>query len=454
MRRVHSGHIMELFGTDGVRGKAGEKVSAMAAMRLAMATGIYFRPFAKTNKILVGKDTRRSGYMIENAIVSGLTAVGYNVIQIGPMPTPAVAFLTENMRCDAGIMISASHNAYYDNGIKFFDQNGNKLNREVEEKIEKIYDDVEVIENAQQIEKKIGKSKRIDDVIGRYIVHIKNSFPKSLTLSSKRVVIDCANGAGYKIAPTVLEELGADVIVLGNKPNGFNINEGCGAMHPEFLANAVREYRADVGIALDGDADRLVMVDENGDTVDGDKLMGVLAVHMNNQGLLKGSGMVSTVMSNQGLDEYLNSHGLTLHRSSVGDKNVVEMMQEKGINFGGEQSGHIIFSDYAKTGDGISSALQALSYLVSTNQKASQAFSPYISYPQQLVNLPIKKKLNIDTLDGIDELKSDIESDNMRHLFRYSGTENLIRILLEGKDHKKLNMMMERCRTYFQKALS
>jgi len=445
---------MELFGTDGVRGKAGEKVSAMAAMRLAMATGIYFRPFAKTNKILVGKDTRRSGYMIENAIVSGLTAVGYNVIQIGPMPTPAVAFLTENMRCDAGIMISASHNAYYDNGIKFFDQNGNKLNREVEEKIEKIYDDVEVIENAQQIEKKIGKSKRIDDVIGRYIVHIKNSFPKSLTLSSKRVVIDCANGAGYKIAPTVLEELGADVIVLGNKPNGFNINEGCGAMHPEFLANAVREYRADVGIALDGDADRLVMVDENGDTVDGDKLMGVLAVHMNNQGLLKGSGMVSTVMSNQGLDEYLNSHGLTLHRSSVGDKNVVEMMQEKGINFGGEQSGHIIFSDYAKTGDGISSALQALSYLVSTNQKASQAFSPYISYPQQLVNLPIKKKLNIDTLDGIDELKSDIESDNMRHLFRYSGTENLIRILLEGKDHKKLNMMMERCRTYFQKALS
>ncbi len=445
---------MELFGTDGVRGKAGVKINAMACMRLAMATGIYFRPLSKTNRILVGKDTRRSGYMVENAIVSGLTAVGYNVIQIGPMPTPAVAFLTENMRCDAGIMISASHNPYSDNGIKFFDCVGNKLNREVEEKIEAIYNDTQKIEDAQAVDKGIGKSKRIDDVIGRYIVHIKNSFPKPLTLAGKRVVIDCANGAGYKVAPTILEELGADVKVLGNTPNGFNINEGCGAMHPEYLAKAVREYRADVGIALDGDADRVVMVDETGEIIDGDKLMGVLAVHLKNQGTLKGGGMVATVMSNQGLGEYLQQHGLRLYRSAVGDKNVVEMMQEKGINFGGEQSGHVIFSDYAKTGDGISSALQALAYLVSTGQKASEAFNPYDSYPQLLVNLPISRKPQLDEIPGIALLKKEVEEAGMRHLFRYSGTENLIRILLEGKERAKLEAMMERCRDFFQSELS
>jgi len=368
---------MTLFGTDGVRGKAGKKVSAINTMRLAMATGIYFKQFAKTNKILVGKDTRRSGYMIENALVSGLTAVGFDVIQIGPMPTPAIAFLTENMRCDAGIMISASHNPYYDNGIKFFDSEGNKLNRSEEEKIEAIYADEEALEDAQAVGKNIGKSKRIDDVIGRYIVHIKNSFPKPLSLAGKRVVIDCANGAGYIVGPTILQELGAEVVVVGDKPDGFNINEGCGAMHPENLAKVVLDKRADIGLALDGDADRLVIVDEKGETVDGDKLMAVLAVHLKNTGELKGDGMVATVMSNQGLEEYLASQGITLYRSAVGDKNVVELMQKKGLNFGGEQSGHIIFSDYAKTGDGISSALQALAYLVTTGKKASEAFNPY-----------------------------------------------------------------------------
>ena len=444
---------MALFGTDGVRGKAGRKISATNSLKLAMATGIHFRPKSKTNKILVGKDTRRSGYMIENAIVSGLTAVGYDVIQVGPMPTPAIAFLTENMRCDAGIMISASHNPYYDNGVKFFDSTGIKLTKETEEQIEKIFDDCDQIETAQATGKKIGRSKRIDDVVGRYIVHIKNSFPKPLTLAGIRVVIDCANGAGYKVAPTILEELGADIKVLGNEPNGFNINEGCGAMHPEFLAKAVKEYRADVGIALDGDADRVVMVDENGEIVDGDKLMAVLAVHLKNSGTLKGDGMVATVMSNQGLDDYLGKHGIKVYRSAVGDKNVVEMMQEKGINFGGEQSGHIIFSDYAKTGDGISSALQALAYMVGSGKKASEVFNPYESYPQMLVNLPIESKPDIDTIDGIKELKDEIESEGMRHLFRYSGTENLIRILLEGKDENRLESMMEKCQQFFASAL-
>jgi len=443
-----------LFGTDGVRGKAGRKVTAVNAMRLAMATGIYFKQFARTKKILVGKDTRRSGYMIENAIVSGLTAVGFDVIQIGPMPTPAIAFLTESMRCDAGIMISASHNPYYDNGIKFFDWFGNKLNREKEEEIEAIYIDDERIEAAQVTNKEIGKSKRIDDVVGRYIVHIKNSFPSELTLWGKRVVIDCANGAGYIVGPTVLQELGADVVVIGDEPNGFNINEGCGAMHPEYLAKAVVEYRADAGIALDGDADRLVMVDENGDVVDGDKLMAVLAVHLDRQGELKGKGMVATVMSNQGLDEYLAAHDLTLHRSAVGDKHVVKMMQERGINFGGEQSGHIIFSDYAKTGDGISSALQALAYLVETEQKASEAFNPYDSYPQMLVNLLVDEKRDFAEIKGLDALKEKVENAGMRHLFRYSGTENKIRLLLEGKDEKKLENMMAECEAFFKGALA
>ena len=445
---------MTLFGTDGVRGKAGKKVSAVSAMRLAMATGIYFKQFAKTKKILVGKDTRRSGYMIENAIVSGLTAVGFDVIQIGPMPTPAIAFLTENMRCDAGIMISASHNPYYDNGIKFFDCEGNKLNREKEEEIEAIFEDDTAITKAQVMDKSIGKSKRIDDVIGRYIVHIKNSFPKPLTLAGKRVVIDCANGAGYIVGPTVLQELGADVVVIGDKPNGFNINEGCGAMHPENLAKIVLESRADVGIALDGDADRLVMVDEKGDVVDGDKLMAVLAVHLKNHDTLKGNGMVATVMSNQGLDEYLHSQGLSLHRSAVGDKNVVEMMQENGMNFGGEQSGHVIFSDFAKTGDGITSALQALAYLVETDKKASEVFNPYESYPQLLVNLLVEEKRAFDTIEGLEALKEKVESLGMRHLFRYSGTENKIRLLLEGKDEEKLEEMMEECKTFFKGALA
>ncbi len=444
---------MELFGTDGVRGKAGKKVSAIDAMRLAMATGIYFKQFAKTNKILVGKDTRRSGYMIENAIVSGLTAVGFDVIQIGPMPTPAIAFLTENMRCDAGIMISASHNPYYDNGIKFFDGSGNKLNRDKEIEIETIFKDHDLISESQATDKAIGKSKRIDDVIGRYIVHIKNSFSKKISLAGKRVVIDCANGAGYIVGPTILQELGADVVVIGDKPNGFNINEGCGAMHPENLAKVVLESRADIGIALDGDADRLVMVDEKGEVIDGDKLMAVLAVHLKDQGTLKGDGMVATVMSNQGLDEYLESQDLHLYRAAVGDKNVVALMQENGINFGGEQSGHVIFSDYAKTGDGISSALQALAYLVSTGKKASEVFNPYDSYPQLLVNLLVSEKRDFSTIEGLDTLIKKVEDAGMRQLFRYSGTENKIRLLLEGKDEVALEEMMEECKTFFKGVL-
>jgi len=445
---------MGLFGTDGVRGKAGEKVSAMAAMRLAMATGIYFKPHAKNKKILVGKDTRRSGYMIENAIVSGLTAVGYSVIQIGPMPTPAIAFITNNMRCDAGIMISASHNDYYDNGIKFFDGEGNKLNREVEAKIEEIYNNLELIEASQCTDKNIGRSKRIDDVIGRYIVHIKNSFPQDLSLSGVRVVIDCANGAGYKTAPTIFEELGAETIVVANNPNGFNINEECGAMHPKVLANIVRDKRADIGIALDGDADRIVVVDENGEVVDGDKLMGALAVYLKERGVLKNDSFVTTIMSNMALDDYLAKHGIKTYRSAVGDKNVVEKMKEVGANFGGEESGHVIFSDYSKTGDGILSGLQALAYVLNSGKRTSEAFNAFELYPQVKKNLIIEDKIPFDKINGLKELTDEIESHNIRHLFRYSGTENKIRLLLEGNDKKLLNDLMQKAEEFFKKALS
>ncbi len=444
---------MGLFGTDGVRGKAGEKVTAAAAMRLAMATGIYFKDKAKTKKILVGKDTRRSGYMIENAIVAGLTAVGYNVIQIGPMPTPAIAFITENMRCDAGIMISASHNPFYDNGIKFFDNKGNKLSKEVENEIAKIYDNLELIESSQEVERGIGRSKRIDVVEGRYIVHIKSSFPKELTLSGIRIVIDCANGAGYKAGPTILDELGADVIVIGNNPSGYNINEMCGAMHPEVLANAVKEYRADLGIALDGDADRIVLVDEKGNIVDGDKLMGALATYLNQKGLLRNSNFVTTIMSNKALDDYLATHGITTYRSAVGDKNVAQLMREVDANFGGEESGHIIFSDYSATGDGILSGLQALAYMIESGKRASEIFNPFELYPQVKENLIVEEKVPLDKIKGLDELKKEIEDAGIRQLFRYSGTENKLRLLLEGGDKKLLNEYMQKSIEFFKRAL-
>jgi len=444
---------MKLFGTDGVRGKAGEKVSALAALRLGMATGIYFKENTTTNKILVGKDTRRSGYMIENAIVSGLTAVGFDVIQIGPFPTPAVAFIATDMRCDASIMISASHNPYYDNGIKFFDSHGRKLCKDIESKIEEIYSDLELLENSQVTGKNIGRSKRIDDVVGRYIVHIKNSFPKHLTLGGLRVVIDVANGAGYKVGPTVLEELGAEVIVTNNKPSGYNINKVCGAMHPAVLGKAVREYRADIGIALDGDADRIVVVDENGEIIDGDLLMGALALNLKQRGLLSNNAFVTTIMSNTALDDFLKEHGIATHRSNVGDKNVAELMRKVGSNFGGEESGHIIFSDYATTGDGILSALQALALMVESRKKASEVFNPFALYPQVKVNLEIEEKPPLEKIAGLKELQEQIQSHNVRHLFRYSGTENKIRLLLEGKDKALLNSLMQTSKEFFHKVL-
>ena len=445
---------MKLFGTDGVRGEAGSFLSAELAMKVAMAAGIYFKKRSTTNKILIGKDTRRSGYMIENAIVSGLTAIGYDVIEIGPMPTPAIAFITENMRCDAGIMISASHNSYEDNGIKFFDGHGDKLSHEVEAEIEAIYRNDDVLQDAQTTAKNIGKAKRIDDVIGRYIVQLKNSFPRELTLKGMRIVLDTANGAGYKVGPTVLEELGADIIVLHDKPDGFNINESCGALHTKDLCESVVKFRADLGIALDGDADRLVIVDENGEVVDGDQLLGALGSFLNDTKSLKGGGIVSTVMSNQGLEDFMSTKGLKLFRSAVGDKNVLEIMKKESINFGGEQSGHVIISDFAKTGDGLVSALQTLALIISTKEKASKALRPFELYPQKLVNINIKTKTPLAEVVGLNAKLNELDKKGIRHLIRYSGTENKLRVLLESKDAKEMNIQMQDMEDFFQKALN
>jgi len=440
---------MKLFGTDGVRGKAGEVLTPFLAMKLAMAFAECLPK--KTGKILVGKDTRRSGYMIENALVSGLTAIGYNVIQIGPMPTPAIAFLTEDMRCDGGIMISASHNPFYDNGIKFFDNFGNKLSQEFEEKIEKRY-----FENNFNLKtgKEIGKSKRIDDVIGRYIVHIKSSFPKHVNLNGVRIVLDTANGAAYKVAPTIFTELGADVITINNEPDGFNINQNAGAMHPEFLAKKVLEYRADIGFALDGDADRLVVVDEKGEIVNGDKLLGALAYYLHKQNKLKNNGVAVTVMSNGAFEKFLNGMGIKVYRSNVGDKYVLEVMKEKDLNFGGEQSGHIIFSDYAKTGDGLVSALQVVAYLIQSGKKASEVFDLFELYPQVQENIMVSAKIPLNKIDGAGKLLNEVEKEGYRHLVRYSGTENKLRLLIEGENEKKAKEILNKLKEFFKSKLS
>jgi len=445
---------MRLFGTDGVRGEAGSFLSAEVAMKLGMAAGIYLKPTAVTNRILVGKDTRRSGYMIENALVSGLTAVGFDVVEVGPMPTPAIAFITENMRCDVGIMISASHNSFEDNGIKFFDGRGDKFTKEVEKKIEDIFFNETLLREAQVTGKKIGKAKRIDDVIGRYIVQLKNSFPVEMTLQGMRIVLDTANGAAYKVGPTVLEELGAEVIVMHNEPDGFNINEGCGALHTKDVQNAVVKYRADLGIALDGDADRVVIIDEQGEVVDGDQLLGALGVYMNERKLLKGGGIVATVMSNKGLDDYLESHGLKLYRSDVGDKNVLEIMKREGINFGGEQSGHVILHDFAKTGDGLVSALAVLALLIDKEKKASEILRPFALYPQKLVNLNVKEKKPLETIKDLAVKLEALEKEGIRQLIRYSGTENKLRVLLEAKDKKLMETKMDELVTFFKKVLN
>ncbi|WP_104697897.1 MULTISPECIES: phosphoglucosamine mutase [unclassified Helicobacter] len=445
--------MTKIFGTDGVRGRAGTDITPFLVLKLGISAGLYFKKQGTTNKILVGKDTRRSGYMIENALVSALTSIGYDVIQVGPMPTPAIAFLTEDMRCDGGIMISASHNPFEDNGIKFFDRFGFKLDENAEEEIEKIFANKDLLSSSFKTHSDIGSSKRIDDVIGRYIVQIKNSFPKDLTMKGFRVVLDTANGASYKVAPTIFSELGADVIVINNTPNGSNINDNCGAISPQCLSEAVKKYRADIGFGFDGDADRLVVVDNNGKIVQGDKLIGALANHQKEIKKLKNNKIVATVMSNLALEEFLKSKDIELMRCDVGDKYVIDLMRQEKLNFGGEQSGHIIFGDYAKTGDGLVSALQVMSLLKMRQEESSVVLNPFELYPQRLVNVSISEKKPLHTIANYDAWLRDFESKNIRHLIRYSGTENKLRVLLEGKNQELLDSLIGSFELFLKKAL-
>ncbi|WP_168077034.1 phosphoglucosamine mutase [Caulobacter sp. SSI4214] len=424
------------FGTDGIRGQANKHpMTAEVALRVGLAAGKLFRSQdERRHLVVIGKDTRLSGYMIEPALVAGFTSLGMDVRLFGPLPTPAVAMMTRSMRADLGVMISASHNSFADNGIKFFGPDGYKLSDAQELKIEALMD--EGLQEGLAAPRELGRVKRIDDAQARYVEIVKATFPRHLSLSGLRIVIDCANGAAYKVAPTALYELGAEVISIGVDPDGTNINEECGSTHPEAMAKMVREYRADIGIALDGDADRLVVCDEKGVVVDGDQIMAIIAGAFAKAGALKGGGVVATVMSNLGLERYLNGLGLNLERTSVGDRYVMQRMREAGFNLGGEQSGHLILSDFSTTGDGLIAALQVLAVLVESCKPMSALGRQFEPVPQLLENVrfaggkPLEAKAVKEAIaDGEAQLNG-----AGRIVVRASGTEPLIRIMAEGDD--------------------
>jgi len=423
------------FGTDGIRGRTNASVlTPEIAMKAGMAAGRIFTHGQHRHRVVIGKDTRLSGYMIESALVSGFTAVGMDVFQFGPLPTPAVAMLTRSLRADLGVMITASHNPYQDNGIKFFGPDGHKLSDDVEMQIEKLMDGG--LETGLATGSAIGRAKRIDDSQARYIEFAKRTFPRNLRLDGLRIVIDCAHGAAYKVAPEVLWELGADIVPLGVSPDGTNINQDCGSTAPEAMCQKVREMRADFGIALDGDADRVVMSDEHGRIIDGDQILALIARSWSANGRLKGGGVVGTVMSNAGLDRYLKSLNLGLARAAVGDRYVLEEMKKGGFNVGGEQSGHIILSDFSTTGDGLIAALQVLAVLAEEHNAASDAAHLYEPLPQVLENVRFRKGSPLEDA----KVKSSIDDANAklgasgRILVRKSGTEPMIRVMAEGDD--------------------
>ncbi|MCB2144570.1 MAG: phosphoglucosamine mutase [Rhodobacteraceae bacterium] len=429
----------KLFGTDGVRGTANtHPMTAEIALRLGAAAGRYFRTDGRNgHRAVIGKDTRLSGYMLENALTAGLTSTGMNVLLLGPVPTPAVGFLTRSMRADLGIMISASHNPAEDNGIKFFGPDGFKLSDEAEAEIERLV--AGTIEPAQP--NNIGRAKRIDDGLGRYVEYAKTTFPARGQLSGMKIVIDGANGAAYKAAPQVLWELGAEVIPVGVAPNGLNINDKCGSTHIRTAAEAVVAHGADLGISLDGDADRVMILDETGQVADGDQIMALLAGRWAEAGRLRGGALVATVMSNLGLERFLQGRGLRLERTAVGDRYVVERMREGGFNLGGEQSGHIVMTDYATTGDGLIAGLQFLAAMVETGQKASELVRQFETVPQMLKNVRYadgKKPLETESVKAVIEANAARIKGKGRILIRKSGTEPLIRVMAECEDEALL----------------
>ncbi len=441
----------KFFGTDGIRGRTNASVmTADMAMKIGMATGAHFVRGDHKHRVVIGKDTRLSGYMIENALVSGFTAVGMDVVQVGPMPTPAVAMLTRSMRADLGVMISASHNPYYDNGIKLFGPDGYKLSDADEAAIEELLELPPMLADGA----KIGRARRVEDARGRYIHFAKSCFPEDLRLDGLKIAVDCAHGAAYQVAPSALWELGADIVALGVEPNGLNINDRCGSTAPALLQESVVASGADIGIALDGDADRLIVVDEQGTIVDGDQIMALIGKSWAGAGTLKGGGVVATVMSNLGLERFLTGAGLALERTAVGDRYVLERMRSGGFNVGGEQSGHIILSDYGTTGDGLVAALQLLAELVRQNRPASEVLHLFDPVPQLLKNVRFAGGKPLEA-ESVKRVIADAEGElngKGRLVIRPSGTEPVIRVMAEGDDAAQVELVVNAICAAVQKA--
>jgi phosphoglucosamine mutase len=435
--------VRKYFGTDGIRGRANGVITPELALKVGQAAGLVFRNGEHRHRVLIGKDTRLSGYMIETALVAGFTSVGMDVLLTGPMPTPAVAMLTRSMRADLGVMISASHNPFDDNGIKLFGPDGYKLSDEIELRIEKLIDGEMTKRLAKPAD--LGRAKRIDGVQDRYIEFAKRTLPKNMSFEGLRVVIDCANGAAYRVAPEALWELGAEVISLGVDPDGFNINRDCGSTAPEALAAKVREMRADIGIALDGDADRVVMVDELGHLIDGDQLLAVIADSWQQDGLLAKPSVVATVMSNLGLERHLAARGIELIRTPVGDRYVLEHMREHGHNLGGEPSGHIILSDFTTTGDGFVAALQVLAVVVKMGEAVSKVCRRFDPLPQVLKNVRYRSGKPLESIKVRNAIKDAQKrlNGNGRLIVRPSGTEPVIRVMGEGDDRTLVEEVVE-----------
>ncbi len=441
--------VRKLFGTDGVRGRANqEPMTAENALKLGIAAGSLFMRGDHRRQVVIGKDTRLSGYMIENALVAGFTSVGMDVLLLGPLPTPAVAMLTRSMRADLGVVISASHNKYEDNGIKFFGPDGYKLSDDVEAEIEaRVFGN---ISDYLAPPSQIGQARRLDDAVGRYIEYVKNTFPRGLRLDGLKVVLDCANGAAYRVAPTVMYELGAEVLAIGVDPDGRNINAGYGAVDTDRMCREVVAQGADIGIALDGDADRLIVCDEKGQIIDGDQILALVSRDWKKQGILKGDGIVTTVMSNLGLERYLKQNGMKLIRTQVGDRYVVERMRADGYNLGGEQSGHLILGEHSTTGDGLVAALQVCAAVVAEKAPTSHVMHLFEPMPQLLKNVRLADRslaaaaLDSDTLRVlIAGVEKELGADG-RLLIRASGTEPLIRIMLEGEDRSRIAGMADK----------
>ncbi|MDP7123495.1 MAG: phosphoglucosamine mutase [Alphaproteobacteria bacterium] len=435
----------DIFGTDGIRGTANmEPMTAATALRVAMATGYRFLRGNHRHLVVIGKDTRLSGYMLEPAMTAGFISMGMDVVLVGPLPTPAVAMLTRSLRADLGVVLSASHNPYQDNGIKLFGPEGYKLSDTVEREIEEHMDNG--VEAHLAASDQLGKAMRLDDAQGRYIEYVKNTFPKGLRLDGMKIVIDCAHGAAYRVAPLVLWELGAEVIPIGTQPDGFNINYDCGATEPQAMCAKMVESKADIGIALDGDADRLIIADEKGEIIDGDQIMALVAMDWKDAGHIRGDALVATVMSNMGLERYLASLDLGLVRAQVGDRYVVETMRSGGHNVGGEQSGHIILSDYSTTGDGLIAALQVLSVIVKTGRPASEVTRRFDPFPQVLRSVSFN---GAEPLENSEVKAAIAESEaklggNGRLVVRKSGTEPLIRVMAEAEDERLVGGVVER----------